>query len=141
MDFREVCEWVVKFAEGLGVTILITGSLLALFVYVRTVLQRQRVRAYTEFRNNLGRVILLGLEVFIIADIIRTVTIEPSIETAVLLGTIVLVRTFLSFSLEIELEGVLPWKRAEFLRTMARDGQAPPADTVAPARPGSSSLS
>jgi len=141
VDFREVCEWVVKFAEGLGVTILIAGSLLALLAYVRTVLARQRVRAYTEFRNNLGRVILLGLEVFIIADIIRTVTIEPSIETAILLGTIVLVRTFLSFSLEIELEGVLPWKRAEFLRKLAMEAQSGTADPLAPTQPGSSSLS
>jgi uncharacterized membrane protein len=141
VEFREVCEWVVKFAEAFGVIILMIGSLLSLNVYVRAIFAGRRIAAYTQFRNNLGRVILLGLEVFIIADIIRTVTIEPTIETAVLLGTIVLVRTFLSFSLEIELEGVLPWKRAEFLRSMARDGQSPPADPLAPGQPGSSSLS
>ena len=140
MAFREVCEWVVKFAEAFGVIILIVGSLLALFVYGRTILAGRRFEAYREFRNNLGRVILLGLEVFIIADIIRTITIAPSIDSAILLGTIVLVRTFLSFSLEIELEGVLPWKRAEFLRDMARDGQNPATDPLAPS-PGSSSLS
>lgn len=53
----------------------------------------------------------MGLEILIIADIIQTVTIDPTVESALTLGLIVLVRTFLSFSLEIELEGVVPWRR------------------------------
>jgi hypothetical protein len=56
--------------------------------------------------------VLLGLEVLIIADIVQTITIDPTVESALSLGIIVLVRTFLSFSLEIELEGVVPWHRA-----------------------------
>ena len=59
----------------------------------------------------MGRAILLGLEILIIADIVRTITIDPTLESAFTLGVIVLVRTFLSFSLEIELEGVVPWRR------------------------------
>ena len=59
----------------------------------------------------MGRAILLGLEILIIADIVQTITIDPTLESAVTLGVIVLVRTFLSFSLEIELEGVVPWRR------------------------------
>ena len=62
--------------------------------------------------TTLVRAILLGLEVLIIADIVQTITIEPTAESALVLGVIVLVRTFLSFSLEIELEGVVPWRRA-----------------------------
>ena len=71
-----------------------------------------RATAYQDARHNVGRAILLGLEVLIIADIVQTITIEPTAESALVLGVIVLVRTFLSFSLEIELDGVVPWRRA-----------------------------
>ena len=67
--------------------------------------------AYTALRHNLGRTILLGLEVLIIADIILTVAIDQTLESAATLGLIVLVRTFLSFSLDIEMDGVAPWRR------------------------------
>ena len=79
--------------------------------YVRDVRRMDRTRAYTRLRANIGRTILLGLEVLIVADIVLTVAIEATVESAVTLGIIVLVRTFLSFSLEIELDGVVPWRR------------------------------
>ena len=63
-------------------------------------------------RRGVGRAILLGLEIMIIADIVRTITIATTFESVITLGIIVLVRTFLSFSLEIELEGAVPWRRA-----------------------------
>lgn len=69
-------------------------------------------RTYEEARRNVGRAILLGLEFLIVADIVMTITVDATLETALTLGLIVLVRTFLSFSLEVELEGVLPWRRA-----------------------------
>jgi len=67
--------------------------------------------AYQRARQDVGRAILLGLEVLIIADIVLTITVEQTVESALTLGLIVLVRTFLSFSQEIELEGNLPWRR------------------------------
>ena len=69
-------------------------------------------QAYESARRNVGRAILLGLEFLIIADIVQTITIDPTLESALALGLIVLVRTFLSFSLEIELEGIVPWRKA-----------------------------
>ena len=69
--------------------------------------------AYKAYRRNLGRGILLGLEFLVIADIIGTVAIEPTFRNLGVLGLIVLIRTFLSFSLEVEIEGRLPWKAAE----------------------------
>ncbi|HEX2207719.1 MAG TPA: DUF1622 domain-containing protein [Longimicrobium sp.] len=69
--------------------------------------------AYKAYRRNLGRGILLGLEFLVIADIIGTVAIEPTFSNLGVLGLIVLIRTFLSFSLEVEIEGRLPWKGAE----------------------------
>jgi uncharacterized membrane protein len=68
-------------------------------------------RAYERLRQDIGRSLLLGLEVLIAADLVRTVTIDPTLQSAIFLGVIVLVRTFLSFSLEIELDGVVPWRK------------------------------
>jgi uncharacterized membrane protein len=67
--------------------------------------------AYQHARQEVGRAILLGLQVLIIADIVLTITVDRTFDSALTLGLIVLVRTFLSFSLEIELEGTLPWRR------------------------------
>lgn len=64
------------------------------------------------FRKSLGRTILIGLELLVAADIIRTVTISPSLESVLVLGGIVLIRTFLSMSLEVEIEGKWPWRRS-----------------------------
>ena len=69
-------------------------------------------RAYKAYRRNLGRGILLGLEFLVIGDIIGTVAVEPSFQNLGVLGLIVVIRTFLSFSLEVEIEGRLPWKAA-----------------------------
>ena len=69
-------------------------------------------RAFQTLRNTLGGGILLGLEVLVAADLIRTITSKPSLEDAAILGLIVLIRTVLSMSIQIEIEGVLPWRRA-----------------------------
>jgi uncharacterized membrane protein len=111
MTFTEVMDGVVQSFEIAGVVILAGGGLVALAVYVRDLFRGPPRPAYERFRQNLGRCILLGLEVLIIADIVLTVTIDQTIESALTLGLIVLVRTFLSFSLEIELEGTVPWHR------------------------------
>src|SRR5687767_2324017 len=105
-------ELVVHGFEMGGVTILVVGALAA---FVRAVVSYRSVgplRAYEEARRNVGRAILLGLEFLIIADIVLTITVDPTLTSAMALGLIVLVRTFLSFSLEVELDGTLPWRRA-----------------------------
>ena len=66
----------------------------------------------SDLRETFGGVLLLGLEILVAADLVRTVAVEPTVESVAILGLIVLIRTFLSFSLEIEIEGVLPWRRA-----------------------------
>jgi uncharacterized membrane protein len=70
-----------------------------------------RRAAYERARQDIGRAILLGLEILIIADIVLTITVDRTFDSALTLGLIVLVRTFLSFSLEVELDGALPWRR------------------------------
>lgn len=114
ISFDDMMELVVRGFEVGGVTILVVGSLAA---FVSAALSYRRVggrRAYEGARRNVGRAILLGLEFLIIADIVMTITVDPTLASAVALGVIVLVRTFLSFSLEVELEGLLPWRRRAF---------------------------
>ena len=117
MSFDDAMELVVHGFEIGGVAILVLGSLgacaQALWSYRRTGTRR----AYESARRNVGRAILLGLEFLIIADIVLTITVDPTLEGALALGLIVLVRTFLSFSLEVELEGTLPWRRASARRS------------------------
>ena len=113
MTFNEFLDFAEHAFEVAGVAILVGGGLLSGGVYVRDVIQGGRRLAYDRLRHNIGRTILLGLEVLIIADIILTVAIDQTLENAATLGLIVLVRTFLSFSLDIELDGVVPWRRRE----------------------------
>jgi uncharacterized membrane protein len=121
MDFRDVAEVVVNVSEAVGIAVLMVGLIFALGVYTQNIRRGHRITAYQTLKSDIGRVILLGLEILIIADIIRTITVEVTLESAAVLGAIVLVRTFLSFSLEIELEGVLPWRRAELELEKQRD--------------------
>lgn len=121
MTFDELMELVVRGFEIGGVLILVVGSVAA---FVQAGLSYRKIgprQAYDNARRNVGRAILLGLEFLIIADIVLTITVDPTLDSALALGLIVLVRTFLSFSLEIELEGTLPWRRAAMERERARD--------------------
>ena len=111
MHFDEWMENVVRGFEIAGVALLAFGSLWALASAVPVLFQGHPLAAYERARQMVGRSILLGLEILIIADIVQTVTIDQTLESAAVLGLIVLVRTFLSFSLEIELEGIVPWRR------------------------------
>jgi uncharacterized membrane protein len=111
VSYEQLMELVVKAFEAAGVAILAIGSIVALIRFVMAYLTGHRAGAYMKARQGVGYAILLGLEVLIIADIVRTITIDPTLDSALFLGVIVLVRTFLSFSLEIDLDGVLPWRR------------------------------
>ena len=127
MTFEEWMEGVVHGFEIAGVAILVVGSIVALAGYVLALARGRREGAFEQVRQGVGRAILLGLEVLIIADIVQTITVEATLESALSLGLVVLVRTFLSFSLEIELEGTLPWRRG-------RKGADRPLDEDDPGR-------
>jgi len=111
IQFGVWMENVVRGFEIVGVVVLAIGSLWALASAVIILLKGDRLAAFKRARRRVGLSILLGLEILIIADIVQTITIEATLESAFILGLIVLVRTFLSFSLEIELEGIAPWRR------------------------------
>jgi uncharacterized membrane protein len=95
-----------------GIAIIVLGILGASIAVLWQVLHgRSGSDAFNLYRSNLGRAILLGLEFLVAADIINTVAIEPTLQSLLILGGIVLIRTFLSFSLEVEIEGRWPWDR------------------------------
>jgi uncharacterized membrane protein len=111
VTYREFFSHVVDVVEAVGATILVVGGLGAFMRYAyELVVQRDR-DTFGDLRKNLGRVILLGLEVLIIADIIRTIVVDQSVESVAVLGIIVIIRVVLSFSLEVEIDGMWPWNR------------------------------
>ena len=110
---HETADMLAKGLELVGVAIIIGGIGLAACTFVVSGLRgRGWRRAYEQFRSDLGRGILLGLELLVGADIISTITAPLTFESVGLLAGIVLIRTFLSFSLETEIEGCWPWQRA-----------------------------
>ena len=124
MDFSMLVELLARVFDIGGLAALLIGTVAALVVYAGRVIPHlgEQSVAYRNLRQGLGRAILIGLELFIAADIIRTVTIEPTFQSIGVLGLIVLVRTFLSWSLEVEINGEWPWRRA---RTAATPPIAP----------------
>jgi uncharacterized membrane protein len=112
VNLHDTMEWVVTGFEVAGVAILVVGSLMALLSALAALRHGDPRSIYKRTRQDVGRAILLGLEVLIIADIVLTITVDRTLDSALTLGLIVLVRTFLSFSLEIELEGSVPWRRS-----------------------------
>ena len=118
MDFEESMDLVAKGIELIGVLTLVLGLVVALVRAAAVMLaDRDGEAAYGVVRTVFGRSILLGLEFLVAADIIRTVAVEPSLRNVGVLGLIVLIRTFLSFSLEVEIDGSWPWRRAPLRRS------------------------
>lgn len=101
---------VTRVVEIVGVAVLLIGAVASGVHYARDLRQFPAGAAYKRLRSNLGRSILLGLELLVAADIINTVAIEPTLESLAVLAGIVLIRTFLSFSLEVEIDGRWPWQ-------------------------------
>ena len=112
MTFTETMDHVAQGFEGVGVAVLLLGLVWSMVLAVRTWRVAGGRRGYQALRQSFGGVLLLGLEILVAADLIRTVAVAPTLQNVAVLGLIVLIRTFLSFSLEVEIEGVLPWRRA-----------------------------
>ncbi len=111
--FRHIMEVVGTSVDGVGVFIVAGGMIVATLRLVPRLRDRAHDNGnyYSLYRQDVGRAILLGLEFLIAGDIIRTVVVAPTLQNVVVLGLIVLIRTFLSLSLQLEIEGKLPWQR------------------------------
>lgn len=110
MGFTEVIELVGKGIDAAGVAVIVVGVVVASVLAVHRSVGR-RPGTYGRYRQQLGRSILLGLELLVAADIIRTVAVTPSLGSVLVLAVIVVIRTFLSFSLELEITGRWPWQK------------------------------
>jgi uncharacterized membrane protein len=119
MGFEQTMDAIARGVEIIGIVTLVLGLAAALVRagLVLTSGQGGVEEAYRIVRTVFGRSILLGLEFLVAADIIRTVAVQPSVQNVAVLGLIVLIRTFLSFSLEVEIDGRWPWQRAGLRRT------------------------
>src|SRR5581483_4184639 len=113
MTFTEVMEHVAQGFEVLGTLVLAVGTVCSFVLGGLTWRRSGSARqAYALIRQFLGGTVLLGLEILVAADLVRTVAVAPTLDNVLVLGLIVVIRTFLSFSLETEIEGVAPWRRA-----------------------------
>jgi len=127
----EFFEGATKAFEVLGVLSMIIGFVFAFALSVVTWARtKSGGRAFKTLRESLGGAILLGLELLVAADIVKTVTSTPSLTDAAVLGLIVLIRTVLSFTIQIEIDGVAPWRKAlrtgpEVLASAARKAMQP----------------
>jgi uncharacterized membrane protein len=111
--FAALMDHVAQGFEALGAGILVVGVIWS-FVLAAVAARRSgwSAQAYVVLRQAFGGTLLLGLEVLVAADLVRTVAVSPTLDNVLVLGLIVAIRTFLSFSLETEIEGVAPWRRA-----------------------------
>ena len=111
--FTELMDHVAQAFEALGAAILVVGVIWS-FLLGAIAVRRSgwSARAYLVLRQAFGGTLLLGLEILVAADLIRTIAVAPTLNNVLQLGLIVVIRTFLSFSLETEIEGVAPWRRA-----------------------------
>lgn len=109
-DLFDVAGYVV---EAAGVMTIIAGAFLATLWFLTRLRSMPKLDAYREFRSDVGRSIILGLEFLIAGDIIRTVTVTQTLESVGVLVVIVLIRSFLTMTLELEIEGRWPWQQSK----------------------------
>jgi len=122
VDFKHVVDLFGIGFELAGVAVLVIGALQALVTYLIAFFrQRDAPIAFHDLRQKVGKSILLGLELLVAADIIRSVAIDPTFASVGVLGLIVVVRTFLSWSLEVEINGKWPWQGFHGLRNAPTD--------------------
>jgi uncharacterized membrane protein len=110
MTFNDAITRVGQVIDAAGVAAIVVGAVVAV-VAAGVRFRRKEPDVYAQFRQRLGRSILLGLELLVAADIIRTVAAKPTLTSVAVLAGIVLIRTFLSFSLELEITGRWPWQK------------------------------
>ena len=111
MDFKEIISIAGYGIETIGVLIIVGGSAVSSFRFLSHFRKEPEGFAYRIYRRQLGRSIILGLEFLIAGDIIRTVVVADTLTNVTILGLIILIRTFLSFTLHLEVEGYWPWER------------------------------
>jgi uncharacterized membrane protein len=119
-ELRGAIEIVGFGFEALGVVVIAIGTAAAIVRFLAQGISNLQPR-YRELRHELGGTIVLGLEFLVAGDIIRTVAVDPSLQSVAALGLIVLIRTFLSMTLQLEIDGCWPWQRREHYENAAKE--------------------
>jgi uncharacterized membrane protein len=135
VELEQFFERATQAFEVLGVSSMVLGTGYAIGLALVTWKRTGGARAFKTLRNSIGGAILLGLELLVAADIVKTVTSKPSLTDAAILGLIVLIRTVLSFTIEVEIDGVAPWRKglttgAGVLARTTRDARSAPNPDV-----------
>lgn len=108
MDYKSIAEGIARILEGIGILAIVAGIAWSGLSYVTARHDESGKTPYQQFRRRIGRSILLGLEILVAADIIHTVATTPTFQSLGVLGLLILIRTFLSIEIEMELEGRWP---------------------------------
>lgn len=125
MEFASIMHVITRLIEAVGVAVIVIGIAIAGWRYLTA---PRSLSSYGNLRADMGRAILLGLELMVAGDIINTVAVEPSLNSVLVLGVIVLIRTFLSLSLEVEISGRWPWQGKRGKESVNRGKTGPSAD-------------
>ncbi len=127
MSFQQIMDGISKIIDSAGVAVIVIGAIYATCIFAWSMVKRRRPGVEDPFRiyrETVGRSILLGLEFLIAGDIIRTVAVAPSFKNVGVLAILVLIRSFLSVELEVEIEGYWPWERKRFVTGAAAGDSA-----------------
>jgi uncharacterized membrane protein len=120
MEIESIMDGFGRAVDAAGVLAIVIGAVVATLLAAMALLRGRDGTIYASYRERLGRSILLGLELLVAADIIRTVAVTPTFESVGVLALIVLIRTFLSFTLELEMTGRWPWQEPDTNRAVER---------------------
>jgi uncharacterized membrane protein len=107
--FSATVDFLVLFLEAIGILVMLGGFVYATAVYVTHLGKWTTHESYLDYRRRSGRGLILGLEFLVAADIIKTVAVDYSMQSVLMLGVIIIIRSFLVFALTLEIEGRLPW--------------------------------
>lgn len=124
MSFEGVIQFIAKALEAVGVLVLVGGIIWSVVQYLRKRDDLEGTEVYQHFRQSIGRSILLGLELLVAADIIHTVAATPTFESLGVLGLLIVIRTFLSIEIEMEIDGRWPWQTSAPAEAQVAAGQS-----------------
>ena len=129
-NIRAAIEWAALGIEILGAVVIVAGVLRVAITRgtVRFLLKLDKPGAYESYKHQMGRSLLLGLEFLVAGDVVRTVALEPTLSNVAVLGLLVLVRTFLSWSLTVEIESRWPWQPRKAVSSHSADGPSRDAE-------------
>ncbi len=130
---RSLIEWAALIIEVLGASVIVAGVIRIAITRgtVRYLLQLDKPGAYESYKHQLGKALLLGLELLVAGDVVRTVALEPTLNNVAVLGLLVVIRTFLGWSLAVEIEGCWPWQaRTEKVKPSGENGKLAERDQV-----------